>query len=66
MQRERNGKRDVVVKQAAIAKRYALTGKNAVESGYYSLVPAPDAVIAKRYALLVKLDVVSGSYVNGP
>jgi len=66
MQRERNGKRNVVVKQVAIAKRYASTGKNGVESGYYSLVPAGDAVIAKRYALLVRLDVVSGRYINGP
>jgi hypothetical protein len=66
MQRERNCKREAVVKQATIAKRYASTSRNSVKSGYYSLVPTGDAVIAKRYALLVKLDVVSGSYVNGP
>ena len=66
MQRERNRKRDLIGKQAAIAKRYGSTGENGTISGYYNLVPADGDLIAERYALLVKLDVVSGNYINGP
>lgn len=67
-QKVRNHKRDLIRKQAAgsIAKRYALTGKNGIISGYYNLLPADGPMIAKSDALLVKLNVVSGNYINDP
>lgn len=68
MQKARNRRRARVCEQpeGPIAKRYALSDKNDIISGYYNLLPVDGAVIAKSDALLVKLDVVSGSYINGP
>jgi len=66
MARNRKRGQNHLRSEALIAKRYALSDKNGIISGYYNLLPADGAMIAKSDALLVKLNVISGNYINSP
>jgi hypothetical protein len=66
MVRNRKRGQNHLQSEALIAKRYALSDKTGIISGYYNLLPADGAMIAKSDAFLVKLKVISGNYINGP